>query len=64
MTNDKIYDEIIEILEKRGLRVQQNKSKTKIFAYFNVNERLIISFNFDKLTKETFCTKSGSRILW
>lgn len=64
MTNDKIYDEIIEILEKRGLRVKQNKSKTKIFAYFNVNERLIISFNFDKLTKETFCTKLGNKLLW
>ena len=64
MKNNKIYDEIIEILEKCGLRVKQNRSKTKIFAYFNNNERLIISFNFDKITKETFCTKSGNKILW
>lgn len=64
MTNNEIYDEIIEILEKRGLRVKQKTSKTRMFAYFNDNERLIISLHFDRLTKDTFCTKSGSRILW
>lgn len=64
MNLEKIYDEIVDLLEKRGVSVKQFSSKQRLMAYSDETHRINIAFHQESIDDVTVITRNGNKLIW